>query len=170
SVFPPPAAFVRNEPALAQSAIGQRDVAASPLQMALVAAAIGNGGVAMAPHVVAEIRNDEGELARSATPELWARAMSSANAGALRDMMVAVVANGTGTRAALPGITVAGKTGTAQTEGDNAHAWFIAFAPAEAPAIAIAVIVESQPELSEATGGRVAAPIARAVMDAALRG
>jgi peptidoglycan glycosyltransferase len=84
-------------------------------------------------------------------------------------MMVDVVNTGTGRRAALPGVQVAGKTGTAQTVGDNAHAWFISFAPADAPRVAVAVIVESQEGLTEATGGRIAAPIARAVMEAVLQ-
>jgi peptidoglycan glycosyltransferase len=84
--------------------------------------------------------------------------------------MVAVVAAGTGTRAQIPGVTVAGKTGTAQlgTEPPSSHAWFVAFAPAEAPRVAVAVIVEAQPGVSEITGGRVAAPIAKAVIETVL--
>jgi peptidoglycan glycosyltransferase len=159
---------VRNEPALAQSAIGQRDVAATPLHMALLAGGIGNGGVLMKPYLVAEVRDREGAVVRSAAPAPWRTAMSPEHAAALRDAMVQVVARGTGTRAQVPGVTVAGKTGTAQTVGDNAHAWFVGFAPAEAPRVAVAVIVESQPEVSEATGGRIAAPVARAVLAAAL--
>ena len=168
SQFPAVVDFDRNLPALAQSAIGQRDVTATPLQMALVTAGIANGGVIMKPHVLGEIRDSEGELVRGYDPEPWIRPVTADVAGALRDMMVSVVNEGTGRRAALPGVQVAGKTGTAQTVGDNAHAWFVGFAPAEAPRVAVAVIVESQPEVSEATGGRVAAPIAQAVMRAAL--
>lgn len=168
SFFPEAGAFERDLPALAKSAIGQQDVSATPLQMALVAAAVANGGVAMEPHVMAEVRDPRGRLIRSAAPSAWHQAMSPQNAALLRDMMVGVVASGSGTRAAIPGVTVAGKTGTAQTEGDNAHAWMIAFAPAEAPTVAVAVIVESQDGVTEATGGRVAAPIAQAVMSAAL--
>ena len=82
--------------------------------------------------------------------------------------MVGVVAGGTGTRAQIPGVTVAGKTGTAQTGLNTAHTWFISFAPAEAPRIAVAVMLENQPETTEATGGAIAAPIAQAVMRAAL--
>jgi len=87
---------------------------------------------------------------------------------AIRDMMIGVVTGGTATRAAIPGIQVAGKTGTAQTTGNNVHAWLIAFAPADAPKVAVAVIVEDQPGVSEATGGRIAAPIAQTVMKSAL--
>ena len=84
--------------------------------------------------------------------------------------MIDVVEHGTGTRAKVPGAVVGGKTGTAQTEGDNAHAWFIGFAenPANGAKVAVAVIVESQEGVSEATGGRVAAPIAQAVLKSAL--
>ena len=168
SVFPEASAFERNIPALAYSAIGQQDVAASPLQMALVAAAIGNGGVVMKPHVMAEIRDEDAEVLKRYSPELWTQATSPEVAAAVRDMMVNVVARGTGTRAQIPGVNVGGKTGTAQTVGANAHAWFIGFAPAEAPEVAVAVIIESQDGISEATGGRLAAPIAQAVMRAVL--
>ncbi len=170
SVFPEAAAFKNDAPGLAKSAIGQQDVAATPLQMALVAAAVANGGVIMKPHVMAEVRDSEGELVRRYQPEPWKQAMSPQSAAAVRDLMVAVVQpGGTAGGAALPGVQVAAKTGTAQTVGDNSHAWLIAFAPAEAPRVAVAVIVESQPGLGDTvTGGRFAAPIAQAVMRAAL--
>ncbi len=169
SVFPGASTFDRDLPSLAQSAIGQRDVAATPLQMALVAAGVANGGVIMKPHVMAEVRDDDGAVVRRYSPEGWRQAMSAPAAAALRDQMVGVVNRGTAGRAAVPGVQVAAKTGTAQTVGDNAHAWLVAFAPAEAPRIAVAVVVESQPGLGdEQTGGRVAAPIAQAVMKAAL--
>ncbi|HEV7886357.1 MAG TPA: penicillin-binding transpeptidase domain-containing protein [Acidimicrobiales bacterium] len=161
--------FKRDQPALAKSAIGQQDVAATPLQMALVAAGVANGGTVMKPHLLAELRDSEGNVVERANPEPWTRAMSSTSAAALRDMMVGVVNGGTATRAAVPGVQVAAKTGTAQTIGNNSHAWLIAFAPAEAPRVAVAVIVESQPGLGDnITGGRVAAPIAQAVIRAAL--
>ena len=168
SIFPPEETFRRDVPALAKSAIGQQDVTATPLQMALVAAGVANGGVVMEPQVMAEIRDPQGRLIRTADDSSWQRAMSPESAALLRDMMIGVVASGSGTRAAVPGVTVAGKTGTAQTTGDNAHAWMIAFAPAEAPTVAVAVVVESQEGVTEATGGRVAAPIAQAVLSAAL--
>ena len=93
--------------------------------------------------------------------------MSPATAASVRDFMVQVVQRGTGTAAQIPGITVAGKTGTAQTvEGQHPHAWFIAFAPAEQPRYAIAVLVEHGGDAgSEATGGRVAAPIAKEILE-----
>jgi peptidoglycan glycosyltransferase len=161
--------FAHDPGALAHSAIGQQDVAATPLEMALVASGVANGGVIMKPHLLAEIRDSEGNVVDRANPEPWMRPLTPQNAAALRDMMIGVVKAGTATRAALPGIQVAAKTGTAQTVGDNSHAWLIAFAPAEAPRIAVAVIVESQPGLGDnATGGRVAAPIAQAVLKAAL--
>ena len=161
--------FAKSKPALAQSAIGQQDVSASPLQMALVAAGIANQGTIMKPHLLAEIRDSEGNVVQQASAEPWERAMSPQNAAALRDMMVQVVNSGTATRAAVPGVQVAAKTGTAQTVGDNSHAWIIAFAPAEAPTVAVAVIVESQQGLGDnVTGGRIAAPIASTVLRAAL--
>ncbi|MEY2568854.1 MAG: penicillin-binding protein [Actinomycetota bacterium] len=170
SAFPDAASFRRNLPALAQSAIGQQDVAATPLQMALVAAAIGNHGIAMKPHVMREIRDDQGGKVGGYDVGEWIKATSPETAAAVRDMMIGVVNGGTATRAAIPGIQVAAKTGTAQTTGNDAHAWLIGFAPADNPTVAVAVIVESQPGVSEATGGRVAAPIARTVMQAALSG
>ena len=170
-----PSAFARDPsfkgdlPGLAKTAIGQQDVAGTPLQMALVAAGVANGGVVMKPHVMAEVRDSEGEVVRTWSPEPWLRAMAPEGAAALRDMMVGVVNGGTAAAAALPGVQVAAKTGTAQTTGNNSHAWLVAFAPAEAPRVAVAVLVESQPGLGdEVTGGRFAAPVAKEVMRAAL--
>ncbi len=169
SHFPPASEFNRNEPGLAFSAIGQQNVSATPLQMALVAAAIANGGIIMKPHVLDHVTDERGVTVRTAKPEAWRTATSGATASVLRQMMIDVARRGTATRAQISGVTVAAKTGTAQTIGKNAHAWLIAFAPAEAPKIALAVIVESQPGLEEnQTGGRVAAPIAQRVMRAAL--
>lgn len=168
SRFPEPAAFDRDEPALAKSAIGQQDVRATPLQMALVAAGVANGGTVMSPHVMGQVKDSDGNVIRSYEPKPWKQATSPEAAAQLRDLMLNVVARGTGTRAQVAGATVGGKTGTAQTVGDNAHAWFIGFAEGNNRKVAVAVIVESQPEVSEATGGRVAAPIAGAVMKAAL--
>ena len=137
--------------------------------MALVAAAVADGGVVMTPHVLQSIRDSEGTVVKEARPQPWTRALSPDNAAALRDMMIAVVQRGTATRAAIPGVQVAAKTGTAQTGTGLSHAWLVAFAPAAAPKVAVAVIVESQPGGDDnATGGRVAAPIAQAVMKAAL--
>ena len=141
-----------------------------PLQMALVAAAIGNGGVEMQPRLVTEARDPTGQVIAEFAPQEFSQPLSAANAAALTQMMIGVVESGTGTAAQIPGVTVAGKTGTAQHgEGANPHAWFVSFAPAEAPEVAVAVIVLDGGSLSsEATGGQLAAPIARAVLEAAL--
>jgi peptidoglycan glycosyltransferase len=169
-VFPAPETFAERTPAVAISAIGQQDVAANPLQMALVAAAIGNGGVEMQPRLVTEARDPSGRVIATFGPKEFSRPLSGRNASLLTQMMVSVVESGTGTAAQIPGITIAGKTGTAQHgEGEAPHAWFVCFAPAEAPVIAVAVIVLDGGNLgNEATGGAVAAPIARAVLEAAL--
>ena len=169
-VFPAPDTFEQREPAVALSAIGQQDVAANPLQMALVAAAIGNGGVEMQPRLVTEARDPSGRVIATFDPEIFSTPLTPANAAILTQMMVAVVESGTGTAAQIPGVAVAGKTGTAQHgDGADPHAWFVSFAPAEAPRVAVAVIVLDGGSLgSEATGGQVAAPIAKAVMEAGL--
>ena len=169
-VFPAPETFEGRDPAVAISAIGQQDVAANPLQMALVAAAIANDGVEMQPRLVTEARDPSGRVIAEFQPREFSRPLSPENAAALTQMMVGVVEGGTGTAAQIPGVTVAGKTGTAQHgEGEDPHAWFVCFAPAEAPQIAVAVIVLDGGSLgSEATGGQVAAPIARAVLEAGL--
>jgi len=157
--------------ARAQTAIGQHDLQATPLQMALVAAAIANGGRIMEPHLIADIFDANGRVTRSTAPRVWRRPLDAAIAAQITVMMQRVISEGTGTAAAIPGVDVAGKTGTA-TAGDGTapDVWFIGFAPAASPLIAIAVIVEDGGELGEdGTGGTVAAPIARAVFDAALR-
>jgi peptidoglycan glycosyltransferase len=165
----PSATDLRSPAFRAQAAIGQFDVAATPLQMALVAAGIAGGGQVPVPHLLQEVRDVRGEVVRRYEPSIWRQAISQQTAATLRDLMVSVVDSGTGTRAAIPGVRVAGKTGTAQTGrgGEAPHTWFVCFAPADAPRIAIAVVVENGGDLgSEATGGKVAAPIARAVLEA----
>jgi penicillin-binding protein A len=159
-----------DQPQTALSAIGQHDVRATPLQMAMVSAAIANGGEQMAPYLVETVRSPDLDVVEQASPDVLGTPVSEATASALRDMMVQVVETGTGTAARIPGVLVAGKTGTAQTTDEEApHAWFTAFAPADAPRVAVAVIVENGGNLgNEATGGRVAAPIARAVIQAVL--
>jgi len=170
SVGPPEGSFQDNQPLFAFAGVGQDDVAVTPLQMALVAQCIGNGGVMMRPHVGAEIRDADDDLVRRIDDQEWRTAVSPQVAQAVSAMMVTVVESGTGTAAQIDGVSVAGKTGTAQADGDpRPHAWFIGFAPAEAPEIAVAVIVERGGNSgSEATGGRIAAPIARDVMRTAL--
>jgi peptidoglycan glycosyltransferase len=162
----------RNQPALAQSSIGQNDVAATPLQMALVAAAVAHDGKIMKPHVLQDVRDTDGNVVDRYDEGEWRTAMDPGTAALLRDLMQNVVAGGTATRLAVPGFTVGGKTGTAQLGIDppRSHAWIIGFAgPTDGPpTIAVAALVEGQPELSSATGGRIAAPIAQAVLKAYL--
>lgn len=167
-----PTDFERNLPALAQSAIGQNDVAATPLQMALVAAAVANDGVVMVPHVLRDVRDADGNIVDTYDDEVWSTAMDRGTAALMREAMVGVVEQGTAGRLKVPGFVVGGKTGTAQlgTDPPRSHAWIIGFAgpPNELPTIAVAVIVEGQEGASEQTGGRVAAPIAQAVLQAYL--
>jgi peptidoglycan glycosyltransferase len=158
-------------PSTAQSAIGQRDVRVSPLQMASVAATIANGGRRMAPYVVGEVVSDKGGVVKRFEGEDLGQAIPGQVAGDLKDMMVGVVERGTGESAQIPGLQVAGKTGTAQhAPGRAPHAWFIGFTEQGDRAIAVAVVVEEGGDLgSEATGGRVAAPVAKRVMETYLR-
>ncbi len=155
---------------LAQASIGQNDVAATPLQMALVAAAIANDGIVMTPHVVASLTATDGSVYDTIEPEVWRAAMSPGTARVLASAMENVALNGTARNLAVEGLTVGGKTGTAQlgTDPPNSHAWIVGFAgpPGGAPELAVAVIVEAQEGASEQTGGRVAAPIAKAVIEA----
>ncbi len=169
-VFPDPSYFADRAPAVALSAIGQDNVAANPMQMALVAAAIANGGVEMRPRLASEIRDPSGRVIKAYDPQEYSAPLTPENARLLTAMMVSVVQSGTGVNAQIPGVQVAGKTGTAQHgEGEAPHAWFVAFGPAEAPQIAVAIIVLDGGSLgSDATGGQVAAPIAKAVLEAAL--
>ncbi|GEL96091.1 peptidoglycan D,D-transpeptidase FtsI family protein [Cellulomonas composti] len=159
-----------NAPQTAQSAIGQFDVRATPMQMAMVAAAIANDGVLMKPYTVDRVRAADLSVVSTTEPSVLSRAVSASTAQQLTDMMLGVVNSGTGTAAQISGVQVAGKTGTAQTtEGAAPHAWFTAFAPADNPQVAVAVIVEHGGNAgNEATGGRIAAPIARAVIEAVL--
>ncbi|MGZ2357622.1 penicillin-binding protein 2 [Streptomyces sp. 372A] len=160
---------------LAQSSIGQFDTSATPLQMAMVAAAVANGGELMYPHLVERTTKHDGATVRTAGSESYHRAMDPMTATRLRQMMVDVVQDGTGTNAAIDGATVGGKTGTAQHGVDNSdlpYAWFISWAQADGaarPAVAVAVVVEdAEADRADISGGGSAAPIARAVMEAAL--
>lgn len=159
-----------NDPQIAQSAIGQFDVRATPLQMAMVVSAIANKGVLMKPYLVEKVRDPDLRVIEQTEPEKQGTTMSPNTAAALTVMMQSVVNQGTGTAARIDGVSVAGKTGTAETGLDTApHTWFVAFAPAENPTVAVVVLVENGGDLgNEATGGRVAAPIAKAVIEAAL--
>jgi penicillin-binding protein A len=152
-----------------QSAIGQFDVRATPLQMAMVAAAIANGGVLMKPYLVDQLVAPDLKIVDETKPTELRRAVSSQVAAELTQMMQSVVQHGTGTAAQIAGVSVAGKTGTAENAPHAPpHAWFVSFAPAAQPKIAIAVVVENGGGDNDATGGAIAAPIAKAVMQAAL--
>ncbi|MFD1547632.1 peptidoglycan D,D-transpeptidase FtsI family protein [Nonomuraea guangzhouensis] len=157
--------------ALAMASIGQRSNQMTPLQMAMIAAGIANDGKVMKPYLVNKITDSKGDSVEDAKPEELSEAVSSETAGKLREMMVSVVNNGTANLAQIPGVEVAGKTGTAETaDKQPPHAWFISFAPANDPKVAVAIIVESGAANvgAEATGGHTAAPIGKAIMEAVL--
>ncbi|MEP7016636.1 MAG: penicillin-binding protein 2 [Actinomycetota bacterium] len=158
-------------PQTALAAIGQYDVRVTPLQMAMVGAAIANKGIVMSPYLVKDTLNDHLDIIDKTTPTQLSQAVSPDVAAALTRMMVTVVQSGTGTAAQIPGVVVAGKTGTAQhAVGSAPHAWFVAFAPADHPTIAVAVVVEDGGNAgNEAFGGKVAAPIARQVIEAVMK-
>jgi penicillin-binding protein A len=143
---------------------------ASPMQMALVAAAIGNGGRLMKPRLTDRVVAKDGRVQERVEPDLQSQVMKPETAEQLAAMMSRVVEEGTGTAAALSGVRVAGKTGTAEVGANRefTQPWFICFAPDENPRLAVAVTVERQPSGSQ--GGTVAAPIARSVLEAVLGG
>jgi peptidoglycan glycosyltransferase len=160
-----PAGLYENTPILAQTAIGQNDVKATPLQMALMVAGIANDGIILRPHVVGEIADADGAVVERVGAADWRRSMEPGNARILQDAMIQSAQRGTGTAAAVDGLVVGVKTGTAQrgTDPPLANAWIVGFAgrPDEPYEIAVAVLVEGEPEVGEQTGGRVAGPIAR---------
>ncbi|WP_158850479.1 peptidoglycan D,D-transpeptidase FtsI family protein [Saccharothrix deserti] len=174
SVVPSTLGPISDTPSLYQTGIGQKDVRVTPLANAMVAATIANGGVRMQPHLVGKILAPDLQTISETKPDEVDEAMDADQAAVLRDMMIASENNTSG-GGKLRNVTIASKTGTAEHGEDvgstNPHAWYVAFAPAEKPEIAIAVIVENggQQGLS-ATGGRVAAPIGRAVIGAYLGG
>ncbi len=159
-------------PQTALSAIGQFDVAATPLQMAMVGAGIANDGVVMKPYLIDEIKSPKLDVIDKTDPEPMPDqpAMSSSASRDLRQMMVSVVANGTGKTAQIPGVEVAGKTGTAQSAPSRPpYAWFVSFAPAETPTVAVAVLVQDAGVArDQISGSGLAAPIAKAVMEAVI--
>jgi peptidoglycan glycosyltransferase len=147
-------------------AIGQDRLTVTPLQMAMVAASVANGGKLMKPHIGDRLVDPDGRTVRRIEPEELSQVMSPKTAAQVGAMMAQVVREGTGTAAALEGINVAGKTGTAEVDhGCPNQLWFIAFAPVEDPRVAIAVTVEC----GTGFGGTVAAPIAKAVMQELLK-
>ena len=157
-------------PLRAQSAIGQYEVAATPLQMAMVSAGIANHGVVMRPYVVDRITSSDLDVLDQTSPAKLSTAISPRTAGMLTQMMTSVVDQGTGTPARIPGVQVAGKTGTAQSTAERPpYAWFTGFAPADNPKIAVAVLVESSnTSRDEIAGGALGGPIAKAMMEAVI--
>jgi peptidoglycan glycosyltransferase len=170
SHFPTEAELQGSDAFLAQSAIGQFSVQATPLQMALVAAGIANDGRIMEPYVVDELRDGDGDVVSSHDEEVWRQPVTPEDAATMRDAMRGVVSGGTATNlAGIGDLDVGAKTGTAQlgTDPPSSHAWMIAWGahPGEAPEIAVAVLVEAQPGVgSEATGNSEAGPIARCMI------
>ena len=159
--------------ALGMSSIGQKDVALTPLQNAQIAATIANGGVTMQPYLVNSLKGPNLATITSTAPYQQRRAVSPQVAAKLKELMVGAekVAQQKG---AIAGVQIASKTGTAE-HGDDPrntppHAWYVAFAPADTPKVAVAVLVENGGDRLSATGGALAAPIGRAVIEAALQG
>jgi penicillin-binding protein A len=148
-------------------AFGQERLGVTPLQMAMVTAAIANGGRLMRPYVVDRIQKPGGGVLSRTKPKELGRPISAETAAAVARMMESVVSGGTGTAAQIPGVAVAGKTGTAETGINHRNTtWFVSFAPAGDPKVVVAVVLENQ----TSTGGQTAAPIARTVMQALLPG
>ncbi|MCH7789667.1 MAG: penicillin-binding protein 2 [Acidobacteria bacterium] len=168
-----PAEVFDSQATLAQAAIGQNDVKATPILMAMVAGAIANDGLMMKPYVMDRAVDQTGDVVAETEPSLWIQSTRPSTAATLQIAMEDVVKGGTASGLAINGFTVGGKTGTAQlgTPEPQSHAWIIGYAgPSGEPAsVAVAVLVEAQQGASEQTGGRVAAPIARAVLEQALR-
>ncbi|AYJ47551.1 peptidoglycan D,D-transpeptidase FtsI family protein [Rhodococcus sp. P1Y] len=165
---------IPDDAALGQSSIGQRDVALTPLQDAVIAATVANSGVRMAPHMVSQLQSPDLSNLSTTTPDSKGQAISPETAATLTSLMIGSE-NNTGGDGKIAGVQIASKTGTAEhgTDPRNTppHAWYIGFAPAENPKIAIAVIVEDGGDRAlAATGGSVAAPVGRAVIAAGLQG
>ena len=159
-----------NQPQTAMSAIGQFDVRATALQMAMVGAGIANDGVVMKPYLVSQILGPDLSVLQNTSPSAFGRAMSTENSRILRDMMVGVVTKGTASNARISGINVGGKTGTAENApGELAHAWFVGLAPSQQSKVAVAVVLQNGGGASEVSGNALAAPIAAAVMRAVLK-
>jgi peptidoglycan glycosyltransferase len=159
-----------DEPQTMLSAFGQSSVRASPLQMAMVSMAIANSGTIMQPNLVESIVAPNLTPIQSFTPQEFGQAISQPTAAALTQMMVASVANGAASNARIDGVTVAGKTGTAQNgDGEPYTLWFTGFAPAEDPQVVVAVVVQNGGGLGqEGTSSGISAPIGRKVLEAVL--
>lgn len=168
SSFPTPSTFAKDQPGLAYSAIGQQDVQATPLEMAMVASGIADAGTIMTPHILDHVTDSQGNTVQTYRAKPWLTASSPQTAAQVTQLMEAVVngPGGTGAAGQIPGVTVAAKTGTAQTGTGKIDAWFAAFAPNPNPTIAVAVLIPDQPSGNEYQGGTIAAPIAKAVIQA----
>ncbi|WP_105032239.1 peptidoglycan D,D-transpeptidase FtsI family protein [Arthrobacter ruber] len=153
------------EPELAQSAIGQFDTRVTPLQMAMVASAIANDGQQMQPQLIKSIRAADLKLIESPQPEVLRQSVSQATADQLTDWMVNVVDNGTAAGARVPGVRVAGKTGTAEVSETGDNAWFTGFAPADDPQVAISIVMEN---VDIPTGQQLTSPSAKRLIEAVL--
>ncbi|CUR54639.1 Cell elongation-specific peptidoglycan D,D-transpeptidase [metagenome] len=157
---------------LAQAGIGQYEVSATSLQMAMVAAGIANDGVVMKPYLVNEVQTPELEVLDPVDTQEFSRAVSSSTSNELTRLLVSTVDNGTAAPAAIPGVEVGGKTGTAQSGIDDVppYAWFISFAPAEDADVAVAVMIQKADiPRGEIAGGLLGGPIAKAVMEAVIK-
>ncbi|MDQ3888951.1 MAG: penicillin-binding protein 2 [Actinomycetota bacterium] len=155
-----------NEVDVGRLAFGQERLLVTPLQMAMVAAAVANDGVLMKPHLVSRIVAPDGDVVSRTKPDELRRVLTRETAAELTPMMLRVVEAGTGMAAQIEGIEVAGKTGTAETgRGNENDTSFLAFAPADQPKVAVAVMLQNQ----NGTGGATAAPIAKAILEALLK-
>jgi len=159
-----------NVPETAQSAFGQFDVRASPLQMAMVSGAIANGGVVMAPNLVQEILAPNLSALQTFEPAVLDRVMSKDTAAKITAMMINNVQDGAASNARIDGVDVAGKTGTAQNGStDPFTLWFTGFAPANDPKFAITVLIEDGGGMGQTGfGNLLAAPVAQKVLEAVL--
>jgi peptidoglycan glycosyltransferase len=156
---------IANDAELGVASIGQQNVAVTPIQAAMIASAVANDGTLMKPYLVDSIQGSDLSVVDQTDPEELGKPITKDVADQLTEMMTSVVQNGSGRRARIDGVSVAGKTGTAQNEGPD-HNWFIGFAPADDPQIAVAVFVKN----GGGTGGDISAPIAKSVIQAYLDG
>ena len=144
-------------------AVGQEKMQVTPLQMAMIAQSIANGGEMMEPYVVDTISDFDGTIIRQASPSVWKNPIEADTADDITEMMIKVVNEGTGIRAKTDKVQIAAKTGTAEVEGRGPNAWFVGFAPAENPRVAIAVVIEDAD-----AGGGISGPVARETILTAL--
>jgi cell division protein FtsI/penicillin-binding protein 2 len=167
-----PTDFTDNLPKLAQASIGQNDVQATPLQMAMVAGGVANDGVVMKPHVLKRVTDANGNVVKEYEPEPWLTPLDPARAADMQTSMSLVVngPQGTAPMVRIPGVDIAAKTGTAQLGDNRVHNWMIAYAgrPGADPEIALSVVVLNNPETGDFTGGQVAGPIVKAMIEKAM--